>query len=137
MRFETRYNNDLSWGNLHHNFHRHGRVLEYGYLNNDYTAFASTIRTKKQEINAIICNPHIEADYDPNDLITTELGETYFSGEKGEVKSAVIHPYEEVNFTLLYGETNVSGEITPPAKVLDLAEHIVLHNNSYLTNLVI
>ena len=129
---ETRYNNDLSWGNLHHNFHRHGRVLEYGYLNNDYTAFSSTIRTKKQEINAIICNPHVTADYDPNDLITTELGETYFAGEKGEVKSASIHPYEEVNFTLLYGETNISGEITPLAKVLDLAEDIILHNNSYL-----
>lgn len=129
---ESRYNNDLSWGNLHHAFHRHGRVLEYGYLNNDYTAFASTIRTKKQEINAIICNPHDSDEYDPNNLITTELGETYFAGEKGEVKSATIRPYEEVNFVLLYGETNISGEITPPAKVLDIAEDIILHNNSYL-----
>jgi len=130
---ETRYNNDLSWGNLHYALHRHGRILETGYMNDDYTIFASTIRNKKQQINAILCEPENINSYDPKELITTELGETYFGSEKGEVLQAVIHPYGEVNFTLLYGETNNSGESNvPPIKTLDILEEFVLHNNSWI-----
>jgi hypothetical protein len=130
---ETRYNTDLSWSNLHYAFFRHGRSVLQGYMNNTLTDFASTIRTKKQEINAIICYPHFPSFYDPDDLITTELGDTYLDGEKGEVSRAVIHPYGEINFTLLYGETqDISGNSEPPPKTFNVIELLSLHNNSYV-----
>ena len=124
-----KYNMDLSWANLQDAFHRHGRVLEEGYMNGRLTKFASIIPTKQQEINAIVC---YDDNYDPNDLITTELGETYFDGEKGVVKSATIKPDGEVRFTLLYGETNTSGETTPPDFTLWIVEDLALYNNSYV-----
>jgi len=129
---DTKYNMDLSWGNLHNAFHRHGRVLAEGYLNDNLITFASIVRNKKQEINAIVCSANNTDIYEPNDLIITELGETYFDGERGEVERAVIHPYGEINFTLLYGKTNAGGQSEPPVKVFWLAEDVVLHNNSYL-----
>ena len=126
---EFKYNMDLSWANLHYYFFRHGRVLDKGYLNNKLTDFASIIPTKLQEINAIVC---YEDNYDPADLITTELGEVWLDGEKGHVKTASIKPDGHVKFNLLYGSTQLSGEIEPPAKWFWIVEDLHLHNDSYV-----
>ena len=124
-----KYNMDLSWANLHDAFHRHGRVLPEGYMNNVLTSFASIIPTKIQEINAVVC---YEDAYDPNDRITTELGEIYFDGEKGYVKSATISPTGQVKFSLLYGDTELGGESTPEPPTFWIVEDLTLHNNSYV-----
>ena len=129
----AKYNTELSWGNLHNNFFKHGRVLEEGYMNRSLTQFASTIRTKRQEINALQCYPNDTDYYDPNRSIKTELGTTYFGGENGEVQRAEIHPDGLIKFTLLYGTTiGTSGESTPPTKSFTIIEQFVLHNNSYI-----
>jgi hypothetical protein len=42
-------------------------------------------------------------EFDPKEYLTTELGETYFNGEKAKVSKANIKPYGEINLELLYG----------------------------------
>ncbi len=66
-------NMHLSWANLHYNYHRHGRVLIQGNMNNQLTMFISTKRTKKQDkIPFPFC---CDAELNPlTDLITTYLG---------------------------------------------------------------
>lgn len=109
-------NNDLSWANLHFNFFRHDRILEEGYMNNILTAFATIKPNKVHNIKAIVC---YEDNYSPNDLITTELGETWLDGEKGEVFNAQIKPTGEVEFELRYGvTTDISGTSPAYRKVL-------------------
>lgn len=126
---EFKFNMDLSWANLHYYYFRHGRVLEQGYINGVLTDFASIIPIKLHEINAVICS---EDNYDPVDLITTDLGEIWLDGEKGHVKTATIKPDGHVRFELLYGSTQLSGEITPPTKWFWIVEDLLLHNNSYV-----
>jgi hypothetical protein len=94
----VRWNMPLSWSYLFQCYHRHDRVLLTGYMNFVAKTFVSARKTIVQDINAIICN-----GYDPEEYITTELGETYLGGLKGYIKRAVIKPYGEINFILLYG----------------------------------
>ena len=110
-------NIDLSWANLHNNYFRHNRVLLSGYMNNAFTTFISAQKTKIQEINAILCDT-----LDPDKYITTELGETWFGGEKGYVKKASIKPYGEVNFTLLYGPEDNENEGVELEKIINITE---------------
>ncbi len=96
----TSYKNNMpmSWANLQNSYFRHDRVLISGYMNNNLETFVSSQKVKQQECSAILCT-----DYDPRDVITTELGETYFAGEKAQVANAEISPSGEVKFKLLYG----------------------------------
>jgi len=119
-------NMHLSWANLHDNYYRHNRVLIEGYMNasmippwSPVTTFFSAQKTKVQEINAIVC-----LEYNPDNYITTELGEVYFAGEKGYVQKAIIKPYNEINFTLLYGPegTENTGEETELEKIINITE---------------
>lgn len=95
------YNFVNSWAYLLRAFFMHGRVLMSGYIQGVAYDFVSARKTKQQEIGAIVCYGD---GYDPVDYITTELGETWFGGQKGYVKQATIHPDGKVEFTLLYGE---------------------------------
>jgi hypothetical protein len=100
------YNMDLSWANLHHFYFRHDRTWIQGYLNNNLEDFWTAKRIKLQTCSAIVCDL---STYKPEDKITTELGETYFGGEKAHVKTAEIKPNGEIKFNLVYspeGNTN-------------------------------
>jgi uncharacterized protein (TIGR02145 family) len=104
---ETKLNMHLSWAMLHKRYWLHNRVLIEGYINNVVTQFYTSQKTRQQECTVIFCNP-----FNPNDVIKTELGESYFDAEKGEVKRAEISPSGEVKLTLMYGTKNYA--ITPP-----------------------
>lgn len=95
---EVHYNMQLSWTWLHNAYFKHDRILLEGYMNDALTTFLSARKTKIQDIYAKVC---YEDNYDPNDYITTELGDTF--GEKGYVEKAQIKPSGEVSFTLAYG----------------------------------
>lgn len=98
---EVRYNMHLSWANLHNSYFRHERVLPEGYLNGALTDFWTAQKNKGQECFAIVC----PADgYDPNDYITTELGEDYLSGQKAKVINSELRPSGEMKFQLGYSE---------------------------------
>ncbi len=104
-----RLNMDLSWANLHDRYFRHNRVLIEGYMNGVYETFWTARKTKHQECFAVVCPSDA---YDPMDVITTELGETYFSGAKGQVQRSELNPNGEMKFNLLYGpEDNAVVEI--------------------------
>jgi uncharacterized protein (TIGR02145 family) len=95
---EFALNMNLSVANLQDAYHRHNRVLIYGYLNGLLTNFWSARKTKQQTCNAILCE-----ELDPMEEITTELGETYFGGAKATIKQVAIVPSGESRFTLIYG----------------------------------
>lgn len=112
--FGTAYNSEdpsnnyvCSWSYLLRTLFMYGRVLIDGEIEGDPVEFISTVRTKQQDIKAVVC---YEDNYDPNDYITTELGEDWLGGQKGYVKQATIHPDGRVDFNLLYGEN----KNTPP-----------------------
>ena len=112
----AKYNQPLSWSNLLMSYHRHGRILQDGYFDGILREFISAKKTILHEINAIVCPAH---GYLPENYITTDLGEDYFSGFKGIVKKAVIKPYGEINFTLIYGPTDRTNEgFAPTIKTL-------------------
>lgn len=93
------FNCDLAWSRLHNNFWKHDRQLITGYMNGTLQTFYSARKVKQQnEFSIVYCS-----EFDPGQHITTELGETYFSGEKGDVKKAVLKPYGEIGLTLVYG----------------------------------
>ena len=96
--YDIRLNMDLSWSNMHDKYFRHNRVLIQGYLNGTLTTFTTAQKTKIQQCSTIVCE-----DFDPDDEITTELGEVYFGGAKGTVQTASLHPTGELNLSLLYG----------------------------------
>jgi hypothetical protein len=102
------HNMDLSWANLHDAYFRDERILLSGYLNNNLTDFWSVIKSKLQECTALVCDMD---DYNPEDEITTELGTTYFSGEKGRVQKADISPDGTIKFNLLYGPVGTKVKI--------------------------
>jgi hypothetical protein len=93
-------NAHLSCANLLDNYFRHNRVLIDGRMNSAQTTFWTAQKTKRQEIFAIVCPSD---NYDSYDYVTTELGETWFSGAKGTVEKAELNPNGEMKFTLLYG----------------------------------
>lgn len=103
---EARFNADLSWSRLHRLFWKHDRQLPTGYMNGTLTTFYSSKKIKEQQANIIYCST-----LNPNRGIITELGETHFGGQRGEIKKAVVKPYGEVNLTLVYGPE--ASEITP------------------------
>jgi hypothetical protein len=103
---EARFNADLSWSRLHRLFWKHDRQLPTGYMNGTLTTFYSSKKIKEQQANIIYCST-----LNPNRGIITELGETHFGGQRGEIKKAVVKPYGEVNITLVYGPE--ASEITP------------------------
>ena len=84
-------------------------------------------RTKQQETKAIVC---YEDAYEPSEYITTELGETWFGGQKAYVKQATIHHDGHVDFTLVYGEDE-NTEVTLPTRTKNL--HIIIDTTSYTT----
>jgi uncharacterized protein (TIGR02145 family) len=103
----TLLNMSLSWANLQANYFRHNRVLIEGYINNDLMQFATSQKLKQQECDVIFCNPFI-----PDDQIKTELGMTYFDGERATVKTANVKPSGETHLILRYGSKNYN--LTPP-----------------------
>lgn len=114
----VRWNMPLSWSYLFQCYHRHNRVLLSGYMNFVASTFVSAKKTIVQDVNAIVCS-----DYDPEEYITTELGETYLGGLKGYIKRAVIKPYGEINFTLMYGPAdNENTGIPADAKALSVIQ---------------
>ena len=119
------YNYVNSWAYVLRAFWMHGRVLLSGFINGVPYDFISVRKTKEQEVNAIVC---YEDGYDPNDAITTELGETYFGGLKGQVKQATIYPDGRVNFNLLYGEDR-NTEVVLPIRTKNL--RIIIDTSSY------
>jgi hypothetical protein len=123
--FYASYNYVNSWSYLLRAFFLHDRVLMTGLIQGIAIDFISARKLKKQPVNAIVC---YEDDYSPEDYITTELGETYFGGEKGYVESATIHPEGKVEFSLLYGPDKDTAVVMPPrSKNL----HVVIDTSSY------
>ena len=116
------YNYPNSWGNLLRLFFVHGRVLLEGYIQGIAQDFISVRKTKKQDIKAIVC---YEDNYDPKDYITTELGETWFAGQKGYVDKATRHPDGLSEFTLVYGEDK-NTEVEQPQAIKSL--HCVIND---------
>lgn len=112
---ETHFNNDLSWANLHNYFFKHDRILMQGYMNGSLTDFHSAKKAKEQKCNIIYCS-----NLDPVNNITTELGETYFGGEKAWVKKAEKTPYGEIALTLIYGpeDTVMPAQTYPKTMVI-------------------
>lgn len=96
----VKLNCHLSIANLHNYYFRHNRVLIEGYMNDDLITFWTAQKMKHQKCYAVICP---DTGYDPTDEITTELGETYFGGEKATVQRAALKPSGEMDFDLLYG----------------------------------
>jgi hypothetical protein len=94
----TYANADLSWFYLHFLFWQHDRQLITGYMNGLAETFTTARKVKQQECSIATC-----ADFDPMEYLTTELGETYFGGEKARIGKAMIRPYGQIDLTLLYG----------------------------------
>lgn len=96
-----KYNQYLSSAYLTYAYHRHDRVLSQGYVNNNTSLvnFMSIKPNKQQEINAVVCE-----EIDPEDCLITELGMNYLDSLPAYVEKAVMKPYGEMNFVLLYGE---------------------------------
>lgn len=105
------YNFPMSWSYLLRAFHLHGRVMMSGFINSIPIDFISERKKKSQQITAIVC---YEDGYEPSQYITTELGETWFGGEKGFVKTASIKPTGQVDFNLLYGADKDTSVVMPP-----------------------
>ena len=105
---EVKYNMHLSWANLHDSYFRHERVLPQGYMNAYLTDFWSAQKNKSQDCFAIVCPSD---NYDPSDYITTELGETYFGGQKARVLNSSLNPNGEMKFKLGYSD---SGAVQVP-----------------------
>lgn len=95
----THFNIDLAWSRLHAAFWKHGRQLMEGYMNNNLTDFYTSKKIREQDQFSIIsCET-----FDPTEVITTELGDDYFGGAKGAVKTATIKPYGQIDLILRYG----------------------------------
>ena len=119
------YNYPNGWADLIRSFYMSGRSVMSGFIQGLPYDFISARRTKQQEIKAIVC---YEDAYEPTDYITTELGETWFSGQKAYVKQATIHHDGHIDFTLLYGEDEDS-EVVLPTRTKSL--HIIIDTSSY------
>lgn len=115
--YSLKFNVPLSWSVLLRTFFLHDRPFISGWVNNVEVDFITSSRNKLQNINAVVC---YEDGYDPNDYITTELGETWLSGEKGYVRSADIKPTGEVSFELAYGETGEPSEPPVAMKIINV-----------------
>ncbi len=94
----TYFNCDLGWGILLNAFFKHERMMMTGYVKGILTNFYSAVKNKLQQTAFIYCY-----DFNPDQYITTQLGELYFSGAKGYVDKATIHPDGRINLELAYG----------------------------------
>ena len=118
----VKLNMHLSVANLQNRYFRHNRVLIDGYMNWIHETFWSAQKTKHQSCFAIICP---DTGYDPDDLMTTELGETWFGGEKAQVDRGELKPSGEMKFDLLYGpedNENTGVEDTKSIKVIEVGD---------------
>jgi hypothetical protein len=91
-------NIDLAWTYLHELFWKYDRQLINGYMNSLVHTFYTARKVKQQDCSIATCN-----DFDPMEDLTTELGETYFGGEKAKIGKAIIRPYGQIDLNLLYG----------------------------------
>lgn len=107
------YNYVNSWSFLLRAFFRHDRVLMNGFIQGIPIDFMSARKTKLQEIKAIVC---ASDNYNPDQYITTELGENWFAGQKGYVNRADLKPNGQVDFRLVYGEDE-NGEAVMPEQI--------------------
>lgn len=95
----THFNIDLAWSRIHAAFWKHNRQLMTGYMNGHFTNFYTSKKIRQQDQFSIIsCDT-----FDPTEVITTELGDDYFGGVKGTVKTAAIKPYGQIDLVLQYG----------------------------------
>jgi len=109
---ETRFNGDLSWYSLHEYFFRHDMSIIDGILNGIATTFYSAKKTKQQDVSVVLCDT-----FDPNEEITTELGEDYF-GVKAWVKRAEMEPTGLTKLNLVYGPDDTPGSNSPANTLL-------------------
>lgn len=101
-------NIDMSWYYLHKCFWMHDRQLITGFMNGNAETFYTARKVKQQECSIVNCS-----DFDPMEYLTTELGETYFGGEKAKIGKSLIKPYGQIDLTLLYGpDDNINLGIT-------------------------
>lgn len=96
------FNCDLGWGILFNALFKHDRNQMQGYMKGFLTDFFTMKKNKVQETAIVYCY-----EFDPSQYITTELGETYLSSQKGHVKKATIRPDGLVNLQLVYGEPDL------------------------------
>jgi PKD-like domain len=98
-------NAPMSWANLHYYFHRWGRVLPNGFLNNNLTSFISFKPTIQQDpIYIPIC---CGDEWNPEQMIKTELS-AYLGGIYGKVLSAEYDlTTEMMKLTLGYSYANI------------------------------
>lgn len=116
---EVRLNMHLSWANLHNAYYRHERILIEGSMNNVLTTFWTAQNNKGQECFAIVCPSD---SYDPSDAITTQLGETYFGGEKARVAKSELDPHGLMDFSLVYGEPDTEQTPIEDSKWIQIIE---------------
>jgi hypothetical protein len=99
-------NGHLSWANLHYNYHRHGRSLMSGLMNNKPTSFLSVVRTKKQV-------PLTVRRRYPDNEITWQTGVKTACGI-GKVNSSEYSLYTEtITLDLLHNIGELSGSAIP------------------------
>jgi len=128
---DVKFNNYLSWSYLFRMFFMHDRVLMDGYMNTELMDFISVRKTKKQKVNAIVCRDNA---FDPEEYFTTELGETYFGGQKGFVENCSLKPSGEAELSLEYGEDeNTLITVPAPIKVIHVVTSDGLTVKVYLS----
>ena len=96
-------NGHLSWANLHDAYWKHGRVISVGSMNDVNTNFSDYQKTLKQ---IEITYPQCGADFDPDGLKTTELGD----GEVGEARYRLL----DGTITTVFFYPNVKSVNPPP-----------------------
>ena len=114
----VKFNGDLSWPALHEYYFKHDRYIIEGYINGVLTTFFTAKKTIQQECSIVLCK-----SFDPEQYITTELGEKFFSEIKAFVKKAIIKPYSEINLSLIYGPKDNDNPGNPPPKVAEVIEY--------------
>lgn len=71
---QAQRNGHLSWSSLQDYYHRHGRPQQYGTMNGQLTKFDSYKRTRKQDpIQIQLCCSDY-TNFNPKDLVKTQLG---------------------------------------------------------------
>jgi hypothetical protein len=121
------YNCYLSWSYLLRMFFMHDRVWPSGFIQGTPIDFLSVRKIKTQETKAIIC---WEDDYDPNDYMTTELGEDYFDGQKGYIKTLSLKPSGEASIILQYG-LDIDADVVMPNPIKTIHLYVYCVEGSY------
>lgn len=106
---ETRLNNTLALAQLMRDYHRHNRPLRSGRMNGFETSFLSVIPTKK---GVPISIPFCCGDaFDPDDIVTTPLGEGIVDKATFKFKSSTLELelLYEANLNLESNKAPVAG----------------------------